>query len=78
VFLLEHAAAMCAAVKLAVAEPRRISATSVARRVGEELGDEPGFGPGALAGFAIRGESTVKVRAGGGGRRVVGAHAGAI
>jgi len=59
VFLLEDAAAKKRPVRIAVAEPRRISATSVARRVGEELGDEARFGPGSLSAYAIRGESTV-------------------
>ena len=47
-------------MKIVCAEPRRISAISLAQRVSAEMGDRGGPGSGgSLVGYSIRGESKV-------------------
>ncbi|ORY52974.1 P-loop containing nucleoside triphosphate hydrolase protein [Rhizoclosmatium globosum] len=55
-FLLEHAIEQGrgSEVNIVCTQPRRISATSIASRVSEELGDPSNFGTGALVGYSVR------------------------
>ena len=60
-FILEHELSSGRSCKIYCTEPRRISATSLARRVCEELGERKGdLGtPRSLVGYAIRLESKI-------------------
>lgn len=60
-FILEHELSSGRSCKIYCTEPRRISATSLARRVCEELGERKGdLGtPRSLVGYAIRLESRI-------------------
>ena len=60
-FILEHELSSGRSCKIYCTEPRRISATSLARRVCEELGERKGdLGtPKSLVGYAIRLESKI-------------------
>jgi ATP-dependent RNA helicase DHX29 len=58
-FILEDHLSRGKACKVYCAEPRRISAISLAHRVSQELGDSPGAvgTPGSLVGYSVRLES---------------------
>ena len=60
-FILEDQLSRGKACKIYCAEPRRISAISLAQRVSQELGDSPGAvgTPASLVGYSIRLESNV-------------------
>ncbi|KAJ3402088.1 hypothetical protein HDU80_005387 [Chytriomyces hyalinus] len=59
-FLLESALLSNKASQTSIicTQPRRISATSIASRVSQELGDPNGFGPGSLVAYTVRLDST--------------------
>lgn len=58
-FILENQLSRGKACKVYCAEPRRISAISLAHRVSQELGDPPGSvgTPASLVGYSVRLES---------------------
>ncbi|KAI0002050.1 P-loop containing nucleoside triphosphate hydrolase protein [Russula vinacea] len=60
-FILEDQLSRGKACKIYCAEPRRISAISLAQRVSQELGDSPGAvgTPASLVGYSIRLESNI-------------------
>jgi ATP-dependent RNA helicase DHX29 len=60
-FILEDQLSRGKACKVYCAEPRRISAISLAHRVSQELGESPGAvgTPASLVGFSIRLESNI-------------------
>ena len=60
-FILEDQLSRGKACKVYCAEPRRISAISLAQRVSQELGDSPGAvgTPASLVGYSIRLESNI-------------------
>ncbi|KAJ3237515.1 hypothetical protein HDU81_009328 [Chytriomyces hyalinus] len=59
-FLLESAllSNKASQTNIICTQPRRISATSIASRVSQELGDPNGFGPGSLVAYTVRLDST--------------------
>ncbi|KAI9325947.1 hypothetical protein BDR26DRAFT_958800, partial [Obelidium mucronatum] len=60
-FLLENAIeqGLVGKVNIVCTQPRRISATSIASRVSEELGDPQNFGSGSLVGYSVRLDSKI-------------------